>query len=362
MDTVTTERYLRVASLSIASYDYIITLPAEWRLYRSQYRDRDLGLSHVCILFVLIRYVSIIVMVVSNYGMFSPSFTEESCQRYFIAAPIFKGLSKPNVPQCSYLTNSSVLQTMVSHAILGFRTFNIMHKSRRLGVVLVISFVVVTGVRFFLQFISAPTDGTFGQLEWFINMYNRVPVLFEGECTPGNSGSSAWTYYLVVMVYDLGTLIVSTIYLVRRHNMNGRFSRLIKTLLYDGLGYFAALTAVNIFNVIFYRESDEIVQPSGASFGYAVTWIMSQRILTHLRELNSKSEGFDNVVTRQFRPGRDAATAIRSLQKGPVVVDIGPDSPAAKSTDEMELDIRVDIEQSMAVHFSRDRGKLRGQW
>ncbi|KIK99645.1 hypothetical protein PAXRUDRAFT_30360 [Paxillus rubicundulus Ve08.2h10] len=216
MVTISTERYLRVASLSIASYDYIITLPAEWRLYRSQYHDRGLRLSHVCILFVLIRYVSIIVMVLSNYGMFSSSFTEESCQRYHIAAPIFK-----------------VLQTMISHTILGVRTFNILHRSRRLSVVLVISFVVVTG------------------LEWFVNMYNRIPVLFEAS----NSGSSAWTYYLVVMVYDLGTLVVSTIHLVR-YNTNGR-------MLYDGLGYFAALTAVNIFNVIFYRKSDEIVQPSG---------------------------------------------------------------------------------------------------
>ncbi|KAF8842011.1 hypothetical protein BDN67DRAFT_966359 [Paxillus ammoniavirescens] len=333
MDAVSTEKYLRVASIAIASYDYIITLPTEWRFYRSQYRM--LRISLACILFVLIRYVSIMVMVVSNYGVFATSFTQELCQRYYLVSPTFK-----------------VLQTMISHAILGVRTFNITRRNRQMGTILLVSFVVATG------------------LEWFTNFYDRVPVVLDGNCTPGNPGETAWIYYVVVMVYDLGTLVVSTVYLVRHNNIDGRFSRLIKTMLYDGLGYFAALTAVNIFNVVLYRTSDQGFQSSGASCGYAVTWIMSQRILIHLRELTSESQGhFDNVVvTRQLQPGRDVATAIRSQfesQKGPVDLDLGPDSPAAKSTEEMELDIRVHVERSVTIDCSGDRerfGKPRGQW
>lgn len=332
MDTVSTEKYLRVASISIALYDYIITLPTEWRFYRSQHRM--LRISLACILFILIRYVSIIVMIVSNYGVFATSFTQESCQRYYLVSPTFK-----------------VLQTMVSHAILGVRTFNITRRSRQMGTFLLISFVVATG------------------LEWFTNFYDRVPVVLDGNCTPGNPDDTAWTYYVVVMVYDLGTLVVSTVYLVR-HNVNGRFSRLIKTMIYDGLGYFVALTAVNIFNVVLYRTSDEGLQSSGASCGYAVTWIMSQRILIHLREMTPESEGhFDNVViTRQLHPGRDVATAIRSQfesQKATVDADLGSDSPAARSTDDMELDVRVHVERSVTVDYLGDRerfGKPRGQW
>jgi len=54
--------------------------------------------------------------------------------------------------------------------------------------------------------------------------------------------------------------------------------------MYDGLGYFVALTAVNMMNVFLYRGAPHSIQSSGASLGYAVIWIMSQRILIHLRE------------------------------------------------------------------------------
>ncbi|KAF9235787.1 hypothetical protein BU15DRAFT_33707, partial [Melanogaster broomeanus] len=95
-------RYLRVAALSIAAYHYILTLPAEWRFYRSQSHICHLSLA--CILFILIRYISIVVLVISNYGVFSTSFTVESCEHYYLLAPVFK-----------------VLQTMVSQVILGVR-------------------------------------------------------------------------------------------------------------------------------------------------------------------------------------------------------------------------------------------------
>ncbi|KIJ07042.1 hypothetical protein PAXINDRAFT_158551 [Paxillus involutus ATCC 200175] len=261
MDTVSTEKYLRVASLSIALYDL------------------------ACILFILIR------------------------------------------------------------------TFNITRRNRQMGTILLVSFVVATG------------------LEWFTNFYDRVPVVLNGNCTPGNPDETAWTYYVVVMVYDLGTLVVSTFYLVR-HNVNGKFSRLIKTMIYDGLGYFVALTGKILPCVFPSYYTAQVMKVSKASCGYAVTWIMSQRILIHLREMTPESEGhFDNVViTRQLHPGRDVATAIRSQfesQKATVDADLGSDSPAARSTDDMELDVRVHVERSVTVDYLGDRerfGKPRGQW
>lgn len=43
--------------------------------------------SHSC------RYVSIAVMVVSNYGFFATSFTDQTCKHFYLLAPAFKGLS-----------------------------------------------------------------------------------------------------------------------------------------------------------------------------------------------------------------------------------------------------------------------------
>ncbi|KAF8553786.1 hypothetical protein OG21DRAFT_1186249 [Imleria badia] len=303
-----TEKYLRIASLSIAAYDYLITLPAELRFYRSQ--SNILRPSLGCILFVLIRYVSIIVMVVSNYGVLSSSFTVESCNNYYLVAPFFK-----------------VLQTMISQVILGVRTFNIAQRGRGIGISLAIAFVLTTG------------------LEWFTNMYWRVPILGNGSCTPGNDGPypTAWLYYVVSMLWDTGSLSVSTFYLVRYNSINGRLSRLIRTMIYDGLG-------------------NQAVQSAGASMGYAVTWIMSQRILIHLRELSEPTEmaRFENIIlTRPLQPGRTVVTALRSqcdLQKTPIDLEYSP-SPHH----DLELDVQVVVEQSVTVDYDQSsRTRLTG--
>ncbi|KAI6002554.1 hypothetical protein EDC04DRAFT_1042480 [Pisolithus marmoratus] len=132
------EYYFRVASMSIAFYDYFLTLPIEYRFYRSQ--PHVLRMSQACVLFILIRYISIITMIVSNYGAFATSFTIESCRQYYYISPIFK-----------------VLQTMVSQAILGFRTFNITGRDKRIRDFLLVCYTIAV---------------TF---EWFLNLYHRTP-------------------------------------------------------------------------------------------------------------------------------------------------------------------------------------------
>ncbi|KAH7882419.1 hypothetical protein F5I97DRAFT_363864 [Phlebopus sp. FC_14] len=322
VDSVSTEKYLRVASISVALYDYLITLPAEWRFYRSQ--SHVFRLSLACILFILIRYSSILVMVVSNYGVFTTTFTAESCAHYYLIAPIFK-----------------VVQVMVSQVILGVRAFNITRRNRRVGIGLLIFYFITVG------------------FEWFINLYDRIPSVDNGNCTPGNSPhQTAWLFYLFAMLYDSVTLVISTVYLLRYNTTKGRFSRLIRAMLYDGLGYFVVLTAVNIFNLILYQASDDAVQSSGASLGYGVTWIMSQRILIHLREMCADMKGrLDNVVvSRQLCPGRDVATALRSqfgAHKGPIDVEFAPGSAVASEND-VELDIQVHVERSVTVEYSAE--------
>ncbi|KAG2139322.1 hypothetical protein DEU56DRAFT_326608 [Suillus clintonianus] len=232
VDSATSEKYFRIAAISIACYDYIITLPAEWRFYRSQ--PSIFRISLACILFILIRYVSALVIIISNYGFFSTGFTQQTCQHYYLAAPTFK-----------------VMQTMISQVILGVRTFNIAKRDRRLGIALLL-----------LYFLSV-------SVEWFTDLFHRIPVVVDGNCTPVNSGKqlTAWFYYLVVMLYDLVIKV----------------SRLVRVLMYDGIGFFIVLSASNVLNLVLYHTSDAETQSSGASMGYAVTWIMSQRILINIR-------------------------------------------------------------------------------
>lgn len=325
-----TEKYLRIASISIALYDYIITLPAEWRFYKSQTSLFHLRLA--CILFVLIRYGSITVMVLSNYGVFSTGFTLESCKHYYMISPIFK-----------------VIQTMISQVILGVRTFNIARRNRRVGIALVV-----------LYFVSV-------SLEWFTNMFNRTPVVVHGNCTPGNAGKvlSAWVYYTVAMLYDLVALIVSTVYLLRYNPLSSRLEQLVRVLIYDGIGYFVVLTGSNIFNIVLYHTSDIQTQAAGASIGFVVIWIMSQRILIHLRELSeAETRRLDNVVVVRSPPNaRDEASDLRSplTPRHHVDPEFGFKSSGDVRTNDMELDICARIKPSVTVDHTDERG-LTSSW
>ncbi|KAI0674524.1 hypothetical protein C8Q78DRAFT_1076153 [Trametes maxima] len=275
-----TASVIRVISLSIAFYDYVLTLPAEWRFYRSQ---RSWRLSLGCILFIAIRYSSIAVITLSNVGYFGNFWTQAACSRYFIAAPIFK-----------------VIQTMVSQLILGIRTVNISRRCRWVTWVIAIAFLVITSA------------------QWFLNLWNRVPVQGRhNNCTAGNRPPvlTVWLYYLLSMTYDILTLGISSAYLISFNPKSGKMAHLVRIMLSDGLVYFVALTGVNIFNLILYRRPDESMQSSGVSLGYALTWIMSQRILIHLRDAaaaHNRSITTQVVVSRPIPSARSIAQAMRS--------------------------------------------------
>jgi len=319
VDSETSDKYLRIASISIALYDYIITLPAEWRFYRSQ--SSIFNLSIACILFILIRYVSIIVMLVSNYGNFATNFTQETCQHYYMMAPIFK-----------------VIQTMVSQVILGVRTWNIARRDKRIGMVLV------------LLFFTSIT------LEWFTNMFARIPVVVDGNCTPGNSGKtlSAWLYYVIAMMYDLVILTISTTHLLQYDILSSRLERVVKVLMYDGIGYLVVLTGSNILNIVLYRESNVQTQSAGASIGYAVTWIMSQRILIHLREMQEAPRVESVILARPAQSARNVMAGFRS--KGDADLVTSPRNTHAN--DDVELDIRVHVERSVVVDYTNESQHL----
>jgi hypothetical protein len=319
VDSETSDKYLRIASISIALYDYIITLPAEWRFYRSQ--SSIFNLSIACILFILIRYVSIIVMLVSNYGNFATNFTQETCQHYYMMAPIFK-----------------VIQTMVSQVILGVRTWNIARRNRRIGMVLVsLFFTSIT-------------------LDWFTNMFARIPVVVDGNCTPGNSGKtlSAWLYYVIAMMYDLVILTISTTHLLQYDILSSRLERVVKVLMYDGIGYLVVLTGSNILNIVLYRESNVQTQSAGASIGYAVTWIMSQRILIHLREMQEAPRVESVILARPAQSARNVMAGFRS--KGDADFVTSPRNTHAN--DDVELDIRVHVERSVVVDYTNESQHL----
>ncbi|EJD43053.1 hypothetical protein AURDEDRAFT_185811 [Auricularia subglabra TFB-10046 SS5] len=139
----TSAQYLRIAALTMATYDWLLTLPAEWRFYRSQ--ANILRPSLACVLFFLIRYVSITVVIFSNVGNFA-TFSEAGCQRFFMAVPVTK-----------------CIQTIISQAILSVRTYALSKRSKPVGYLLAFMFV------------------SFGFALAFVNIYARIPSMPNGQ-------------------------------------------------------------------------------------------------------------------------------------------------------------------------------------
>ncbi|EIN08907.1 hypothetical protein PUNSTDRAFT_113507 [Punctularia strigosozonata HHB-11173 SS5] len=333
------EEFLRVASLSIALYDYLQTLPAEWRFYRAQ--KSILRPSLACCCFVAIRYVSIAVLVVSNYGFFANNFTQESCRRYYLLAPIFK-----------------VLQTIISQAILAIRAFNLSRRNKYVGYGFGALFAVCV------------------VMECFSNTFHRKPWVDASRrncsATSATHGISAWVFNLFSMTFDFVTLTISSIYLwrYRTPSLSGSMSHLVKMMLYDGLLYFVLLTAINLVNLILYKSVNSGLQVSAyVSLYYAMTWIMSQRIILRLRKASDESGLTESIVfTRKLTTVAAISHAFRSQFESQrkhiddefAVVDEDGRVPPHDRSEEFDpekeaadLDVHVRVERNVTVERSR---------
>ncbi|KAL5476801.1 hypothetical protein ACEPAI_2987 [Sanghuangporus weigelae] len=293
--------YLRIASMAIGLYELICTLPAEYRFYRQQILRRSF--SQQCLLFILIRYVSIVVVVLSNVGFFGRFPSIESCRRFMLISPIFKAL-----------------QTFVSQLILASRTYSISRKSRWVFWTMMVTLGLTVPMEFYSNI-----HGRTPQVRLSIRIVKPIEwilILLVGSCTSGNSNSLriAWVHYLDAVIFDLVAICISTGYLWSYSSTATRISHFVHRLLYEGLGYFVILTAVNVFNLVLYLREDENNQSSGASLGYVLIFIMSQRILIRQRDYADKYNAATSLpstshqvsVSRRLDTTREINEALRS--------------------------------------------------
>ncbi|KAH9027469.1 hypothetical protein EDB83DRAFT_2424197 [Lactarius deliciosus] len=312
----------------MAAYDYLLTLPAEYRLYKSSNR-RSTGL----ILFVLLRYSSITVLVISNVGFFHHSFTPKVCGHFYMVAPVFK-----------------VVQVMTSQAILAIRTYGISQRSPWVGWTLLLSYTLGTAVRSLRPQYDerlSPDVIALRTLHHLATMINTI------SCTTGTphpqSAISTWSFYLVAMLFDCLTLSISTFYLMRVKALTSSTSQLCKILLYDGLGYLVALTLTNAVNILLFRGFHNVIQNTGASFEYAVTWIMSQRILLHPRDSRVDQT---SVVLSRIPSSRAILSALRFDKGSPHPTRVEPgDSPEDEcGNTESDFNLQVRVDRSIVVN------------
>ncbi|KAJ3922845.1 hypothetical protein F5877DRAFT_63736 [Lentinula edodes] len=77
----------------------------------------------------------------------------------------------------------------------------------------------------------------------------------------------AWIYYVVAIIYDLTTSTICMVYLNKYKTASNSFDKNLFSdrMFYDGIGYFTALTCVNILNLVIYRASQDIQTAAGST-------------------------------------------------------------------------------------------------
>ncbi|QRV99634.1 hypothetical protein RhiJN_27653 [Ceratobasidium sp. AG-Ba] len=198
-----TAAYMRVAAMTLAAYDWIITLKPEIKLYR-----RHKTFSKAVTLFALIRYVSIAAIITSNVGFFGTGFSARACHHYHLVAPLLK-----------------MFATLISQVIISIRTYAISRKARWVLWTLSILFVLS----------CVP--------EVLGNAWQRKAVQNSSVgCTSGNlpEHKIAWLHYLAAVVFDTVAMGIATFYLwsPTKRSVTG----LAKVMLEEGLMYFVLLT------------------------------------------------------------------------------------------------------------------------
>ncbi|KAJ7258109.1 hypothetical protein B0H12DRAFT_1232418 [Mycena haematopus] len=250
LTNVQLQAYLRVAGYAIAFFDFLSTIPAEYRLY-----TRQKGIfkpSVPCILFILVRYLGLAAIIVGNTGFFYHGFTPASCKKFYWAPPLFK-----------------LFLYLVSQVILALRTYAVSRQATWVRVTLALLFVIT----------MAP--------ELVSIFYKRISISINGNCTSGNPAGIkiASLFYAGALAFDVVTMGITSLYLWKFSNANrSSLTQLTRMMLKDGIIYFVALTAMNIVNLIFFQNPDTAFQPAAAVLGYTATMIYSSRFILNLSE------------------------------------------------------------------------------
>ncbi|KAF8190192.1 hypothetical protein K438DRAFT_2018607 [Mycena galopus ATCC 62051] len=236
---------MRVSAASIYFFDYLMTLPSEYRIYKRQ--KKIWNPSAACVLFVLSRYVTLLSIIMATAFFFGTNWTEKTC------VPAVGGALR-------------ALSGSIVSVIFMWRTWAIWHKHRP--------------ILYFLMLVFIPTT----VFTWGF-VFNQIPEVKNGSCG-GLAGKGVfgakWPFALANMVFD-ALCVGSSTYKLALNIRNGS-SKISSILLVDGLGYFFTSIALQVLNLIFLLSPDPAKQSTMITFTNAITGLLSQRIITSLSQ------------------------------------------------------------------------------
>ncbi|KAJ7094500.1 hypothetical protein B0H15DRAFT_946913 [Mycena belliarum] len=309
----TPQAALRITSLSVLIYDFLITIPSEVRLYKRQ--ASVLRPSLACIFFVLARYIGLLYICWVSFVFFGKDWTDTACARVAPVGAVLRGFV-----------------SSISAAVFIWRTWAIWGKNRYIWMGMTIVLIPVT------VFSYAP-----GLIQ--------IPVVVNGGCTAvsrsGGVLSHKWTFALVNLIFDTLACTLGSIPLIR--NVHQGASRVSGILLADGLGYFVIAVVMQTFNLVFLLSTDTAKQGTMLTLQTIVTSILAQRIITSLSERTSsvqssqhESRSLSGAQSSRWRRSRPPPMPIRSYGVGTGTTAPDAEVEAEEGRSQIEM-IKVEV-------------------
>lgn len=275
---------MRLMSACIFAYDWIITLPSEYRLYR---RQRWPHMTVACGLFFAARYFGAAYIISTSVLFFSKTFTPSSCKSIVPLGGFFRG--------CVSTTSALIFL---------WRTWAIWQRNRNV--------LIIMGLALIPQIIFS-----------YPSAFMQIPISKNGGCTGASGTDNAfalkWPFALVNLLYDVIACILGTWKLVQ--NIKAGVSGISFILLGDGLGYFFLMVAIHILNLVFLLIPDPSKQTVIVTFQSVITSILAQRIITSLSErtevINTSDHGSSTARDRSKSGSRSRGGVFSKMPRPP---------------------------------------------
>ncbi|KAK7047440.1 hypothetical protein VNI00_006671 [Paramarasmius palmivorus] len=268
--TTEISNYLKIAGASIYAFDYLQTLPDEYKFYRRQ--PGFLRLSLACWLFIAVRYLGMLAILLVLVGGFSTSFTQKTCEDFFLSVPI----AKARIYHLAVIIN--VLAAAASHFVFIYRTYAICGRDRKMLYFLLVVGIILSAAEI-ISPVVVPRNALLGKTGNCVSDIHKVQSIVKRGLRQLNNtlnkGTTSWIQYLCMVIFDVIILVITG-----RQLFGGFRSDFMKFLWENQVVYFLAVTVVNIVNLVwFIVHSHDTQATMFATLGMAVTAIFSARVI-----------------------------------------------------------------------------------
>ncbi|KAJ7234897.1 hypothetical protein B0H12DRAFT_1142357 [Mycena haematopus] len=301
---------------SILVWDWLSCLPQEWRYI---WKSRG-GWSPIKILYCLVRYYTLLVLVVTDVWFFA-AWSESSCARYVRVLP-----------------GIAVLIDVSIEMVLALRVYALYGCSKKMGAFLIVFMAGFLGVMIAVPILAFD--------------YTRLPS-WPGPCIVTGKPSMAGPKFIIAfyaspMAFDI-VMTALTVYKAVDHTRRVGSSSLMNRMVRDGIFYFFAITSLNLLNVIFFVQPNELIQAINAPMSIQISSVLCCRLIINLRAMNDAKPG-----AKKFSHTRGGwVTDIIHESEEPDTIQFSESHGEISRPGIQDYELRRPTEDGIFVHFEQ---------